>query len=132
SGQVFTVKGAASALACGTSGAAGFFVPVLPHSRRCGRAPKLWSRLERCELRRALAAAYVRLAMAIPSWSRRFAGTLSATATSHRLTKTDATAATFGLSPAETRRAIPRKYASAAARYCSRETRRARVIGTRE
>ena len=41
SGMVFTVNGAASALMYRTSDAFGSLVPVLAHSRRCGRAPAL-------------------------------------------------------------------------------------------
>ena len=41
SGIVFTVNGAASALTYSTSEACGSLVPVLAHSRRCGRAPAL-------------------------------------------------------------------------------------------
>src|SRR5262249_5425544 len=41
SGIVFTVNGAARALTYRTSEAAGSLVPVLAHSRRCGRAPAL-------------------------------------------------------------------------------------------
>ena len=50
----------------------------------------------------------MRLAIAIPSWLRSAAGTLSATAASQRLMKTDATEPTSGLSPASMRRSMPR------------------------
>ena len=59
--------------------------------------------------------------MAMPRRLDSGAGTLPATATSQRLTNSDATEATSGRSPAAIRRSIPRKRASAAARYCSRE-----------
>ena len=43
---------------------------------------------------------------------------------------TDATDATCGLSPAAMRRSMPRRYASAAAIYCSRENKSVTLIGT--
>jgi hypothetical protein len=42
----------------------------------------------------------------------------------------EATDQTRGLRPAARRRSIPRKYASAAARYCSRENSSVTLIGT--
>src|SRR5437762_3212932 len=50
-------------------------------------------------------------------------------AESQRLIKTEATEPTLGMSPASMRRSIPRKNASAAARYCSLENRRVTLIG---
>ena len=57
------------------------------------------------------------------AWRRRFragyeapSGTSSATATSQRLTKIEATEGTLGSSPASIRRSTPRMYASAAPR----------------
>ena len=55
---------------------------------------------------------------------------MSFTATSQRLTKIDATEPTFGSSPAAIRRSMPRIYASAAARYCSRENSSVTFTGT--
>ena len=52
------------------------------------------------------------------------------TAASHRLMNTDATEPTLGLSPASMRRSMPRRNASAAARYCSRENSRVTLTGT--
>ena len=57
-------------------------------------------------------------------------GTLPVTATSQRLTKTEATEPTWGLSPAAMRRSTPRRYASADAKYCSRENRSVTLTGT--
>ena len=68
--------------------------------------------------------------MAMPSWLRSASGTLPATAASQRLTNTEATEPTSGLSPASMRRSMPRRNASAAARYCSRENRSVTLIGT--
>src|SRR6516164_8097957 len=51
----------------------------------------------------------------MPSWLVRPAGTLPATAASQRLTKTDATDATSGFSPAAMRRSMPQRNASAVA-----------------
>ena len=51
------------------------------------------------------------------------------TAPSHRLTNTDATDATTGSRPAAIRRSMPRRYASAAAMYCSRENRSVTFTG---
>ena len=65
----------------------------------------------------------------MPSWLRSASGTLSLTAASHRLMNTEATDPTSGWSPAATRRSMPRKNASAAARYCSREKRSVTLIG---
>ncbi len=42
---------------------------------------------------------------------------------------TDATEPTFGLSPASMRRSIPRRNASAAATYCSRENSKVTLTG---
>ena len=50
SGMVFTVNGAARALMYRMSEALGSLVPVLAHSRRCGRAPALKTRCQRGEL----------------------------------------------------------------------------------
>src|SRR5262249_40350768 len=66
----------------------------------------------------------------MPSWSCNSAETFSITATSHRLTKTEATDGTCAFNRAATRRSIPRMYASAVARYCSREKRSVTLIGT--
>ena len=44
--------------------------------------------------------------------------------------KSDATEPTFGPRPASIRRSIPRMYASAAARYCSRENKSVTLTGT--
>ena len=71
----------------------------------------------------------MRLAIAIPSWLSNSVGTLPATAPSQRLTNTDATEPTSGLSPAAIRRSMPRMKASAAARYCSRENRSVTFTG---
>src|SRR5215471_5793721 len=76
SGMVFTVNGAASDLMYKMSDAEGSLVPVLSHSG---------------DVSRSRAALYVCMAMAIPSRLRSDAGTLSLTAASHRLTKSDAT-----------------------------------------
>ena len=66
----------------------------------------------------------------MPSWSLSASGTLPATATSQRLMKTEATEPTSGFSPASMRRSMPRRYASAAATYCSREKSSVTLIGT--
>src|SRR6476646_2042141 len=66
----------------------------------------------------------------MPSLHSSTAGSLPATAASQRLTNSEATDWTCGFSPAATRRSIPRTYASAAARYCSREKRSVTLIGT--
>ena len=58
------------------------------------------------------------------------AGTLPATATSQRLMKSEATEATAGFRPAAIRRSTPRRYASAAATYCSREKSSVTLTGT--
>ena len=68
--------------------------------------------------------------MAMPSLLCKASGTLSATATSQRLTNNDATEPTSGFSPAAMRRSIPRKYASAAATYCSPENSKVTLTGT--
>src|SRR6266511_627509 len=68
----------------------------------------------------------------MPSWSRSAPGVFPATATSQRLTKSDATEPTSGLSPSAMRRSMPRRNASAAARYCSRENKRVTLTGTPE
>ena len=68
--------------------------------------------------------------MAMPSRLRNSGGTLSPTALSHRLTNSEATDATRGSRPAAMRRSMPRRYASAAAMYCSRENSRVTLIGT--
>jgi hypothetical protein len=52
------------------------------------------------------------------------------TAASQRLMNTEATEPTSGLSPASIRRSMPRRNASADARYCSRENRRVTLTGT--
>src|SRR4051812_6888026 len=65
----------------------------------------------------------------MPNLLRNAFGTLSMVAPSQRLRNTDATDRTSGLSPAETRRSKPRKYASEDARYCSRENRSVTFIG---
>src|SRR4029450_13746824 len=70
SGMVFTVNGAARALMYRMSEASGSLAPVLAHSRRCGRAPALYTRCQRGELSRVRQALYVRCAMAMPSWLR--------------------------------------------------------------
>ena len=111
------------------SDAAGSFVPVLAHSRRWGRAPSLKTRCQRGESSSARYALYVRLAIAIPSWLRSASGTRSLTAASHRLMNTEATEPTSGGSPAATRRSMPRRKASAAAVYCSREKSSVTLIG---
>ena len=64
------------------------------------------------------------------SWSRSASGTVPNTALSQRLMNSEATDQTRGLRPAARLRSIPRKYASAAARYCSRENRSVTLIGT--
>ena len=56
--------------------------------------------------------------------------TLPATATSHRLTKMDATEATAGFRPASMRRSTPFMKASAAATYWSREKSSVTLTGT--
>ena len=66
----------------------------------------------------------------MPSWLVSAAGTLPATAASQRLMNSEATEATSGLSPAAIRRSMPRRNASAAARYCSRENSSVTLIGT--
>jgi Flp pilus assembly protein TadD len=72
----------------------------------------------------------MRAAMAMPRRLRNASGTLSATATSQRLMNIEATEPTSGLSPAAMRRSMPRRYASAAATYCSRENRSVTLTGT--
>src|SRR6516225_6341506 len=86
-------------------------------------------RCQRGELRRLRAALYVAMATAIPSLFFILLGTLLLTAASQRLTKTDATEPTFGLSPASTRRSIPLRNASAAARYCALENKSVTLMG---
>src|SRR5262249_54793247 len=66
----------------------------------------------------------------MPSWSRSPSGTLPMTAESQRLTNTDATEPTSGLSPAAIRRSMPRRKASAAATYCSRLNSSVTFTGT--
>ena len=51
-------------------------------------------------------------------------------ATSQRLMNSEATEATSGDLPAAMRRSMPRRYASAAATYCSRENSSVTLIGT--
>ncbi len=68
--------------------------------------------------------------MAMPSRLRSSSGTLPATAASQRLMNTDATEPTWGSRPASMRRSMPRRNASAAARYCSRENRSVTLTGT--
>ena len=68
--------------------------------------------------------------MAIPRRFLRASGTRAATAASHRLTKSDPTEPTSGLSPAAIRLLMPRMYASAATTYCSREKRSVTFTGT--
>jgi hypothetical protein len=51
------------------------------------------------------------------------------TAVSQRLMNTEATEPTSGASPLSIRRSIPRRYASAAAMYCSRENKRVTLTG---
>jgi hypothetical protein len=68
--------------------------------------------------------------MAMPSRLVSSAGTLPAIATSQRLMKSEATEATAGLRPAAIRRSTPRRYASAAATYCSRENSSVTLTGT--
>ena len=53
--------------------------------------------------------------------SRDQEGGIPATAESQRLINKDPTKQTFGLRPASMRRSMPRRYASAAARYCFAE-----------
>src|SRR5437867_8249041 len=107
----------------------GSLVPVLAHNSRCGRAPALYTLCHRGDVSSVRAALYVRWAIATPSRFRRPRGAVEAVAASHRLTNTDATEPTLGLSPASKRRSIPRKKASAAARYCSRENRSVTFTG---
>ena len=57
-------------------------------------------------------------------------GTLPSIATSQRLMKTEATEPTTGFNPASMRRSTPRRKASAAATYCSREKSSVTLIGT--
>ena len=66
----------------------------------------------------------------MPSWLRNDSGAFFATATSQRLTKSEATEPTSGFSPAAMRRSMPRRYASAAATYCSPENSRVTLTGT--
>ena len=68
----------------------------------------------------------------MPSWLCSSSGVLFATAASQRLMKTDATEPTLGLRPASIRRSMPRRNASAAARYCSRENKRVTLTGIPE
>src|SRR6266850_2529891 len=82
------------------SDAPGSLVPVLAHSRRCGRAPASETRCQRGEPSRVRYALYVRFATAMPSWLRSASGTLSLTAASHRLMNTEATELTSGSSHA--------------------------------
>ena len=89
------------------------------------------SRCQRGESSRSRYASYVRWAMAMPSWSRSGLGHLAhAPPTSQRLMNSEATEPTSGFSPAAMRRSMPRRYASAAATYCSRENRSVTLIGT--
>src|SRR6266404_1954477 len=111
------------------SDAAASFVPVLAQSSRCGRAPTLKTRCHGGEPSRDRYALYVLLAMAMPSWLRSASGTLSFTAASQRLTKTEATEPTSGLRPTATRRSMPRRKAPAAARYCRSEKRSVTLTG---
>ena len=124
------VSGAASASMYSVSGAAGSLVPVLAQSRRWGCAPAAASFCQRGEPSSSRYALYVRRATAMPRRLRLSAGTRSFTATSQRLTNSDATDSTFGSSPAARRRSMPRRYASAAATYCSRENSSVTLIGT--
>ena len=68
--------------------------------------------------------------MAMPIWSFIASGVLPITATSQRLTNSEATEPTLGLRPAAIRRSTPRRYASAAAIYCSRENKSVTLMGT--
>jgi hypothetical protein len=54
-------------------------------------------------------AAYVRFAMAMPSWSRSKTGTFPITAASQRQINSEATEPTVGARPASMRRSTPRK-----------------------
>src|SRR5579872_734933 len=98
--MVFTVNGAARAWTYMMSEALGSLVPVLAQSSLCGRAPKLKTRCHRGESSRSRYAAYVRMAMAIPSRPRRESGTRFVTAESQRLINTDATDPTAEFRPA--------------------------------
>src|SRR5262249_34411204 len=130
SGMVFTVKGAARLFTYRMSDALGSLVPVLAHSSRCARAPALYILCHRADANTLRYAAYVRLAIAIPSWLCVDSGVSAATAASQRLTKTDATDATSGFIPAAIRLSTPRIHASAAATYCSRENSSVTLMGT--
>ncbi len=68
--------------------------------------------------------------MAIPRRFFNASGTFASTAASQRLMKTEATEPTTGFSPASMRRSTPRRNASAAATYCSREKSSVTLIGT--
>ena len=128
--MVTMVSGAASASMYSVSGAAGSLVPVLAQSRRCSLAPAPCNVRHRGDASSLRYALYVRLAMAMPRRLRSSSETLSLTATSQRLTKSEATDPTVGSRPAAIRRSIPRIYASAAAVYCSRENSNVTFIGT--
>src|SRR5579884_244009 len=96
------------------SDADGSLVPVLAHNSRSGRAPALYMRCHRDEASSSggpVGPLSDRNAKLIPQRPR----DLPSTAASQRLTKTEATDPTLGLSPASRRRSIPRKNASAAA-----------------
>jgi hypothetical protein len=72
----------------------------------------------------------VRLAIAIPSAFPTSATRPASGAVSKRLTKTDATHATAGSTPASSRRSTPRRYASAAARYWALSKSSVTLTGT--
>src|SRR5665213_1053448 len=108
SGIVLIVSGAASASMYIVSGAFGSFVPVLANSSRCVLAPAAARACQRDDASSFRYSRYARCATAMPSRFRSAGGTLFCTATSHRLTKSDATEWMRGSRPAAIRGSIPR------------------------